>query len=111
MRTNHDDDTDRERVERALDKSFEQEPRYRAPDNWRSRERMALKLAMVGTPEEALAARGFIVPHRELAEGADRVTVNADPEDLHFDYTDEPKPELLPIDKPWRPSDENGGAS
>lgn len=97
------DDTERDRIERSLDKAFEQEPRRH---NYRSRERLALKLAMVGTDEEARIARGFIVPHAEFAAGADRVTINADPDDL--DFYDEPKPTVVRPEPAWRPSDEDG---
>jgi hypothetical protein len=100
------DDTERDRIERSLDKAFEQEPR-RQHNYFRSRERLALKLAMVGTDEEARIARGFIVPHAELAAGADRVTVNADAEDL--DFYDEPKPDVVQPEPAWRPAD--GGES
>jgi hypothetical protein len=53
------DVAERDRIERSLDKAFEQERRRPAPVNYRSRERLALKLAMVGTEEEARIARGL----------------------------------------------------
>jgi hypothetical protein len=82
MATSQHDDNERDRIERSLDKAFEQESRYRAPHYWRSRERMALKLAMVGTEEEARIARGL--PPRRAS--------------------------VIPVEPAWRPSDENGGA-
>jgi hypothetical protein len=71
-----DENEDRD-TELALEKSLEQEPRRGPPHNYRSRERMAARLAMTGTPDEARIARGLPAS----------------------------TPALVPLEKPWRPAD------
>jgi hypothetical protein len=65
--TREQNDPERDRIERSLDKAFEQEPR-RQHNYFRSRERLALKLAMVGTDEEARIARGFLPSKPEVVQ-------------------------------------------